>query len=192
MLLSTVNDATSIQRIKDGDEKAFHELYRLHRDSFLDWVSFSYSISKEDSKDIYQEAFLILWRNIHEGRLTELSSSIKTYIYSVGKHLAINFIKKHGRTVTSEPIELINLSYHPFEMSEDREHNRKLIEENLSKLAEKDRKILELYYMDGKDMKTIAKEMGYKNADVAKKKKYEVFKKLATMVKSGLKTLMLV
>lgn len=192
MLLNTLKDAKSIQQIKNGDEDAFHELYRLHRDSFLDWVSFSYSISKEDSKDIYQETFLILWRNIHEGRLTELSSSIKTYIYSVGKHLAINFIKKYGRTVTSEPVELINLSYHPFEMADDREHNRKLIEENLSKLAEKDRKILELYYMDGKDMKTIAKEMGYKNADVAKKKKYEVFKKLATIVKSGLKTIILV
>lgn len=192
MPLSPVNDIRIIQRIKEGDEKAFHDLYRAHREAFLDWAHFTYSVSREDAKDLYQEAFVILWRNIHEGRLSELTSTVKTYVFSVGKHLTINFVKKQGRAVTSEHLELINLSYHPFEMTEDREHNRILIQENLSKLPEKDRKILELYYMDGKDMKTIAQEMGYKNADVAKKRKYEVFKKLAALVKNGLKTLMLV
>jgi hypothetical protein len=39
-------------------------------------------------------------------------------------------------------------------------------------------------------MKSIAKEMGYKNADVAKKKKYECFKKLAQMVKKNLMMVM--
>jgi len=45
-----------------------------------------------------------------------------------------------------------------------------------------------LYYMEEKDMRSIAEELGYKNADVAKKKKYEVFRKLCALVKPTLKT----
>lgn len=180
-----------IFRIKSGDEKAFYDLYRLYRDSFLDWATFSYNISPEDTKDIYQEAFVILWINIHEGRLTHLTADIKTYIYSIGKHLIINFIKKRSRSVTFDPTELINLSYHPFEMTEERDHNRRMVEEHLSKLDEKERRILEMYYIEEKDMKTIASELGYKNADVAKKRKYEVFKKLVGLVKNNLKSLLM-
>jgi hypothetical protein len=43
-----------------------------------------------------------------------------------------------------------------------------------------------MYYIEEKDMKTIAAELGYKNADVAKKRKYEVFRKLAGLVKNNL------
>ena len=76
-------------------------------------------------------------------------------------------------------------------MNYQKEHNKKIVEDNLNKLPEKDREILKLYYMEGLDMKTIAERMGYKNSDVAKKKKYEVFKKLATLVKSSMKLFML-
>ena len=180
-----------IARIKSGDEKSFYDLYRTYRDSFVDWATFSYNITPEDTKDIYQETFVILWINIHEGRLTHLSVDIKTYIYSIGKHLIINFIKKKSRSVTFDPAELINLSYHPFEMTDERDHNRRMVEEHLSKLNEKERRILEMYYLEEKDMRTIANELGYKNADVAKKRKYEVFKKLAGIVKNNLQSILM-
>jgi RNA polymerase sigma-70 factor (ECF subfamily) len=180
-----------IDKIKSGDENAFYDLYRSYRSSFIEWATFSYNISDEDTKDIYQEAFVILWLNIREGRLTHLSADIKTYIYSIGKHLVINFIKKKSRSVTFDPAELINLSYQPFEMTEERDHNRQLVEEHLGKLDEKERRILEMYYLEDKDMKAIANELGYKNADVAKKRKYEVFKKLAGLVKGTLKSIIL-
>ena len=60
---------------------------------------------------------------------------------------------------------------------EEENHNKEMVRQHLSLLDEKSRRILELYYLEGKDMKTIAEEIGYKNADVAKKKKYEVMKK---------------
>ena len=79
----------------------------------------------------------------------------------------------------------------PFKMTHERDHNKKIVEEYLNKLPPKEQEILRLYYIDELDMKTIAKKMGYKNADVAKKKKYEVFKKLAVLVKNNLITFVL-
>ena len=70
---------------------------------------------------------------------------------------------------------------------EEENHNKEMVRQHLSLLDEKSRRILELYYLEGKDMKTIAEEIGYKNADVAKKKKYEVMKKLASLVKDKLR-----
>lgn len=65
---------------------------------------------------------------------------------------------------------LINKSYQPFDMTHNNEHNRILVDEHLSKLDPKERRILEMYYIEEKDMKTIASELGYKNADVAMEK----------------------
>ena len=175
-----------ISRIKSGDEKSYFALYKTHREAFINWATFSYNISIEDTKDLYQETFLILWNNIREEKLTHLTADIKTYIFSIGKHLILNFIKKKSRSVTFEPSLLINESYKPFDMTHNDDHNRIMVEEHLSKLEPKERRILEMYYIEEKDMKTIASELGYKNADVAKKRKYEVFRKLAGLVKNNL------
>ena len=189
----TINFVNSdiISRIKSGDEKSYFALYKTHRETFINWATFSYNISIEDTKDLYQETFLILWNNIQEGKLTHLTADIKTYIFSIGKHLILNFIKKKSRSVTFEPSLLINESYKPFDMTHNDDHNRIMVEEHLSKLEPKERRILEMYYIEEKDMKTIASELGYKNADVAKKRKYEVFRKLAGLVKNNLQLFLL-
>lgn len=180
-----------ITRIKSGDEKPYFNLYKTHRESFIAWATFSYNISTEDTKDLYQETFVILWNNIREGKLTHLTADIKTYIFSIGKHLILNFIKKKNRSVTSDPLTLINESYQPFEMTDERDHNRRMVEEHLNQLDPKERRILEMYYIEEKDMKTIANELGYKNADVAKKRKYEVFRKLTQLVRNKLQSILL-
>lgn len=180
-----------IQKVKSGNEAEFYTLYKLHRVEFIRWACFQYSISEDDAKDIYQEVFIIFYRNIQTGKLASFTSSVKTYLFGIGRHLILNHLKKSKRTVTLGNDELINGYENPIEMNYQKEHNKKIVEDNLNKLPEKDREILKLYYMEGLDMKTIAERMGYKNSDVAKKKKYEVFKKLATLVKSSMRSFML-
>lgn len=181
-------ESNLIQRLKEGDPQLFYTLYKQYRSEFIDWLMLRYGLSREDARDVYQNVFLAFWVNIREGKLDNLYSSIKTYLYAVGKHQAINLVKKNGRSVTLPDMELINRSYNPQEMNDDRDHNRRIVEEHLNKLNDKDRRILEMYYLEEKDMKSIAVALGYKNADVAKKKKYEVFKKLMLMIKDNLRT----
>ena len=180
-----------IKEIKSGNEEVYYSLYKLHRSDFLRWAGFQYSISEDDAKDIYQNLFIIFYRNINDGKLTSLTSDVKTYLFGIGRHLLLNHLKKSNRMVTLSEDEMINGYTDPFEMTHHKDHNKKVVEEYLSKLPAKEQEILRLYYIDELDMKTIAKKMGYKNADVAKKKKYEVFKKLTALVKNNLKTFML-
>jgi len=180
-----------IDQIRSGQEQVLFDLYRTYREAFIEWATFSYTVAADDARDLYQDAFIIFWLNIQDGKLTHLTVNVKTYIFSIGKHLLINFIRKKSRTVTFEPSELINLSYDPFDMTDEQDHHRKILEEHLGKLDEKERRILELFYLEDKDMKTIARELGYKNADVAKKRKYEVFNKLVQLAKGSMKSFLM-
>lgn len=170
------------------DESWFYDQYRMIRPDFLAWSTFSYNLAEEDAKDLFQEAFVIFWKNIHGGRLEELTCEPKTYVFSIGKHLILNFMKKNNRTVTFSDPGLIKAIDNPWIMEHERAHNMRFVKDMLQQLPEKDRRVLELYYMEEKDMRAIADELGYKNADVAKKKKYEVFRKLCNLVKPSLKT----
>ncbi|MFZ7107715.1 MAG: RNA polymerase sigma factor [Bacteroidota bacterium] len=183
---------TNISDLKEGGEDLIYQVYRRYRPDFIAWAKNQFDLNEEDAKDIYQDVVLVLWNNIQSGRLTELTCEIKTYLFAIGKNQILNFRKKRDREVTLEPVHLMNGIENTMEMNDKREYNKKLVEENLNRLPEHERKILELYYMQQKDMKQIAAEMGYKNADVAKKKKYQVFKKLAALIKSNMKTFLLV
>ncbi len=171
-----------IEQVRSGNEKAFYDLYRTLRIDFIDWASFSYDISREEAKDVYQETFIVFWNNIHDGKLQALTCDAKTYLFGIGKHLILNLMKKNKRSVTFSSDEWMNVVE---QSTQDHDDCRQSVELCLQALPVKDRRIIELYYLEEKDMKTIARELGYKNSDVAKKRKYEIFRKLTTAVRSN-------
>jgi DNA-directed RNA polymerase specialized sigma24 family protein len=59
----------------------------------------------------------------------------------------------------------------------------RLVSEMVEQLGEACRKILTLFYFDGLDMTRIAELMKYANADTAKAKKHQCFKKLQSEFK---------
>lgn len=182
-----------IKAIFQGNSKPLYDLYRLYRNDFIRWGVNNYSCSESEAKDVFQEVIIRFYQNVVSGKLTVLSSDVKTYLWAIGKYQFLNLIKRNQRTVTFSSYPLINTE-EPADLSmektEEDKHNAELVKQHLSLLDEKSRRILEMYYLEGKDMNTIATEIGYKNADVAKKKKYEVMKKLALLLKGKLRMLL--
>jgi len=177
------------QEIKKGNEDPLINLYKTYRDEFTMWANKNYNCDVEDAKDIFQDTILAFYNNVKSGQLIELKSELKTYLFAIGKFKIINFQKKQYRSVTFSEFDLLN-GKEPFENlmkdKEEQEFIKDTVKKYLNEQCEDCKKVLELYYFKELDMKTIASEMGYKNADVAKKKKYECFKKLAEMVKKNL------
>lgn len=182
-----------IKEINHGNSKPLYDLYRLYRNDFIRWGVNNYSCTESEAKDVFQEVIIRFYQNVVSGRLTVLTSDIKTYLWAIGKYQFLNLIKSNRRTVTFSSYPLINTET-PADLSmenaEEEKHNAEMVKQHLSLLDEKSRRILEMYYLEGKDMNTIALEIGYKNADVAKKKKYEVMKKLASLLKGKLRMLL--
>jgi RNA polymerase sigma factor (sigma-70 family) len=181
-----------IKEIKNGNETVLIELYKLYRNEFLNWSFFHYKINKEDGKDIFQDTIIAFYNNVKSGTLIHLTSDVKTYLFGIGKFKIINFIKKQQRSVTFSDFDLLMVNEPITNEMIDKEENefiKDTVKKYLNEQCEDCKKVLELYYFKDLDMKTIAEEMGYKNADVAKKKKYECFKKLAEMVRKNLTVL---
>lgn len=169
------------------EEKAYFVLYGELREDFLGWSMKRFGLSLEESRDIYQDTFLRFWNNMRSGKIVEFTCEPKTYVFSIGKHLILDFIAKKNRHAAASQLYLPDSVEDRQQSEEDSQHTVYLVRGALSKLEDKERRLIELYYFEQKDMRTIADLLGYKNADVAKKRKYEVFRKLCGMVKPSMK-----
>ena len=81
------NDTDLLQKLKNGDTGALDRFYIAHRMEFVKWADKTYGLGSSEAIDIYQDSFIILYENIMNGKLINLESSLKTYMFAVGKNL---------------------------------------------------------------------------------------------------------
>src|SRR3989344_4758938 len=92
------SDAKLILGYFSGDEKALEILFGRY---FKQVYRFAHSYSKnsEDAEDITQKTFLKAWRNLKK---FDQSKNFKTWIFSIAKNSAIDFLKKKRVLVFSD------------------------------------------------------------------------------------------
>jgi RNA polymerase sigma factor (sigma-70 family) len=179
------NSKDIIIKIRQGDEKPLFEIYKLYRNEFIRWGIKTYKSTEEQAKDSFQEAMISLHQNIISGKLIELDTSLKTYLFQIGKFKLLNLQKKENRITTyNEVVHVINGNeLNDFMEEEDKIYNQEQISKAISKLPNDCQKLLKLHYFDEFDMESIARELNYKNADTAKSKKSVCMKKLIEELK---------
>jgi len=173
-----MDESSVIERIKSGDKTTLDEIYKQYRAEFISWVVKQYSCSTDEAKDVYQSAVLILYENIINGKLTELTSSVKTYLYSVGKNKM-----REARKITSrykfeitEGLFAHNISSDTTEDELTEQFNT--IAASLKTLGDPCSTVLQLFYYEKQSMEQIADKQGYKNKDTAKNLKHKCLKRL--------------
>ncbi len=187
-------EGQDFKKICEGNYSPLVLYYKKYRNEFIKWAVRNFSCSEEEAKDVFQEVMIGLFQNIRSGKVNTLSSDLKTYLWAIGKNHLLNLLKKNKKLVTlssSTDINNLDQSYNIMTKKEDDDHNHEQVRRHLSLLEEKEQQILRLYYIEKLPMTTIAELMGYKNADVAKKRKYEVMKKLARLIANKTKMLVL-
>lgn len=168
-----------LSRLRDGDKNVLVGLYKANFSMVRSYVAKNNG-STEDAEDILQDALVVLWQNVRKPDFV-LSSKISTYIMAVVKNLWLKQLSKNGRMTGEENILPQAHSVNP-------DHGKAMDMKHLSKAMEEVgdncRQLLLMFYFDGHDMETIARNMNFANADTAKAKKYQCFKKLEQIVKS--------
>ncbi|NOS57231.1 MAG: sigma-70 family RNA polymerase sigma factor, partial [Cyclobacteriaceae bacterium] len=166
-----------IEAIKAGSEKILFQLYETYRDEFVSWAIRNHQVSIEEARDVFQESIVGLYKNVKAGRVDSLESTIKTYLFSIGKNIILNALKRKG--IEAKAYENFSEG-HDNGINEhyEQEHLVNLVKRLYRAMGSPCKEILEMYYEKGFDMESIASRVGYKNADVAKKKKYECLKTL--------------
>ena len=172
-----MNDQEAIKKIKGGKSQILDHLYLAYRGEFLNWVKREFECSHEDSLDYYQTSIVILYENILNGKLDKLGSSIKTYLFAIGKNKAREGNRKKkrlGKHISEMDIEIIDEEF-------DWEAHEKLMQtigQSLDKLGEPCKSILTNYYYKKMSMQEIASSLDYKNTATVKNMKYKCLVRL--------------
>ncbi len=181
-----ISDSEILERFKKNDHDAISDFYEKHKEEFVHFTVKKFNLSMETSREIYQEAFLSMYQNILSGRLLSLSSTLKTYLFQVGKYKVFNELKRSSKHTEAE--YQIGLSELPVDeillMTEQEKQMKDIVSSALLKLSAKCRRLLSLYYLQKKKYDEIMELMDYKSIDSVKTQKYKCFKKIESLIKT--------
>lgn len=167
-----------IEKIRNGDKTQLEIIYKSHKFEFINWLTNKFNCSEEEARDIYQFAVMTLYDNIKSQRLSELTSSIKTYLFAIGKHKIMEQKKASIRFVPKMEEQLTDVPEVGRWEDEMYEESLQLVERCLELLGEPCKSLLELYYYHNMSMEEIADRMNYKNRFTSKNLKYKCINRL--------------
>jgi RNA polymerase sigma factor (sigma-70 family) len=171
-----------IQRIRSGGQTELGMIYEEYRSEFLQWITKEYDCSMDDGKDMYQLAILIFYDNIRQGKLEYLVSSVKTYLFGIGKNLAKDNMRKEKKftPINQEKWLKEYLIDEPDQPLDDGIFA--LAKRALEKLGQPCKRLIELFYYENKNMQEITEAMQYKNSETAKNQKCKCMARLRKLV----------
>jgi RNA polymerase sigma factor (sigma-70 family) len=177
-----------LESIKNGDKAQLESLYKSHKLEFINWVTGKYSCSSEEAKDAFQYAIITLYENLRNNKISKLDSSIKTYLFAIGKNKILEEYKssiRFSRKPDDEVPDLPDINKWDNEVYED---SLLLVENCLDKLGEPCKTLLQLYYYHGMSMDEIADRMKYRNRMTSKNIKYKCILRLRKIYYEEIKT----
>jgi RNA polymerase sigma factor (sigma-70 family) len=158
------------QKLAEADDKALGDFYQTNRKDFLRFGG-RYGLPEEELLDVYQDACIVLIENARKGKLKTIKSSVKTYLFGIGKFL----IFKRFKEAVLHTDELPENAFDPFE--------KRTITIPLQLLGERCRSILKLFYYQEKKLDEICEELGYKDKKVLKSQKSRCMAQLRSLMK---------
>jgi len=173
-----------IERIKSRDsEKGLKEIYTNYRNEFLLWAVRHHKCTMDEAKDVFQQSVIIFYENIRSGKLTEITTQVKTYIFSIGKNKILELVRAKKKQLPEFNDQIYRDSSYLYNEADD-EYEEKLrnIETSLIKLGDPCKSILMQYYYDKKSMLEISDILNYKNSETVKNLKYKCLQRLKRIV----------
>ena len=165
-----------IESIFNNDEKVIESLYNEYRSHFISWALLEYKISNEDSKDLFQEAMVVLVMKIQSDKIIEITTTLKTFLFGIGKQLIRNNLKlKYNRESRQQQYYLQS---DEFDKIAQIDEDYGVVIAELSCMKTPCKSILQHYYLDNMSLKEIALSLGYKSAQSVKVQKYRCLKTL--------------
>ncbi len=176
--MSTLEEEKLILKgLAANDKQAIETIYRSNFAMIQSFI-LNNSGSQDDARDIFQEAMIVLFEKSRSDSF-ELSSQLKTYIYSVCRRLWLKRLNQMQRYSGSlENVEETVQVEEDLETHEKRNTDFNLMETAMSKIGEPCKSLLDAYYIQKKHMQEIAADFGYTNADNAKTQKYKCLMRL--------------
>jgi RNA polymerase sigma factor (sigma-70 family) len=170
-----------IQSLQNGNTAILDEIYLHYKGGFLEFAK-RYPIDSDVVLDIYHDSVVALFENIVQGKFNGLKSSIKTYLYAIGKFKIFAYLKSPRQEELNgeELMEQIDL----FEI-DTAEERLKLLQRAYLQLGPKCQQMLHLFYYRGLKLEDIQREMSYESKDTVKSQKSRCLKQLKEIIQTN-------
>jgi len=164
-----LDEAAVIRAVQRGDPDAFERLVRAYDHSVLR-LAMNLLRSPEDARDVYQEAFLRVYRNIHTFRF---DCSFHTWLYRIVTNICLDHLRK--RKVRREEAAVVDTADGAVDRMEGFEQEgphgdpeRRLwnsqvssrIQRALADLTPRERMVFELRHYQGMRLRAIGDMLG--------------------------------
>jgi RNA polymerase sigma-70 factor (ECF subfamily) len=164
-----LEEAALIRAAQEGDHAAFEQLVRAYDQSVLR-LAMNLLRSPEDAHDVYQEAFLRVYRNLHSFRF---DCSFHTWLFRIVTNLCLDQMRK--RKVRKEEPTVLATADGPMDrmdaVPEERVDGdpqrhlfsgqvRRKIKEVLGQLTPRERTVFELRHYQGLRLRKIGEVLG--------------------------------
>lgn len=149
----------------------------------------NFPLSEDDCKDVFQESFLILHRNIGEGKTDNLKSSLSTYFIGICRNKAMEMLRSKSKNVESSSIDSVftENGVQPDKakklldiydsVSDVEEEKEKIVQRIVNALPSPCNELLWGFYRDNFNMKTLADMFGYGSENSVKVTKHRCCEK---------------
>jgi RNA polymerase sigma factor (sigma-70 family) len=166
-----------IEGVRRNDDRALAALYKMHYSTIQHFI-FSNSGTEQEARDIYQEAFIVLYEKLKTEAFV-LQVKVKTFLYSVCRNLWLKRLAERKKFVVKvidieETLDLQDI----LPQAEDDEARFRHMGIALSELGEPCRSLIEDFYIHGNSMNEIVVKYRYTNTDNAKNQKYKCLQRL--------------
>lgn len=179
----------TVALIKKNDAATLKLLYKTNFAKVKRYVQKN-SGNEQEAKDVYQEAFVAMWRNIKDNKFSaESETAINGYLFQIAKYKWLDQV----RSARYKNTTFINreIEYDEPETEENEMQNRKIkiIMDSISNLGERCQLLMKLFYFEQKPFKEIAEIMAMDEASArnAKYRCQEQLKKMTQIIPNGTK-----
>ncbi len=173
--------------IKRNDADTLQALYLTNFPKVRRYV-LKHNGDEQQAKDIYQDAFLAMWRNIKNDRFLDQGHSlINGYLFKIAKYKWLDHLRsaKYKNTIFINHDLEFNES--EVEIEESNGKRLKLVMDCFGNLGERCQTLLKLFYFERRPYSEIAKILAIDEAS-AKNAKYrcqEQLKKMTQIIPNG-------
>ncbi len=172
---------TFIEGIKTNNETVLKLLYQSNYHKVESYI-LKNNGNKAFAEDIYQEAFLVVWRNVRAGKfIPQGDNALGGYLYRIARnkwtdHLRSGVYKKTVPMTDTEPLEIPDTN----DFVEEKLQQAMEAFEELKKGC---RQLLSKFYFDRQSFAEIAQDLGLNTASL-RNKKYRCLQELRQLAKN--------
>lgn len=187
--MENVQTEITLEELRKGSNNVLRRVYEQNRDKFLNYAR-RYNLSEEENIDVYQDAYVIFYDNIMSGKVVEMTSTVSTYLFGIGKYLIFDRMRKNKKTVGSQyPLDIVKDEADPIENLEFDEKGltpeQELLRKHFGTLGKQCQELLSLFYYRGYTIQEIMEAENYNSENVVKAAKSRCMKTLRERIKTN-------